>query len=55
MTPKPTKTAASKPEPIPYIKPKDPEAKSKQFEIPEVQEALKASQGLLDNKGRCIC
>jgi hypothetical protein len=37
---------------MPYIKPKDPEAKEKQFQMPEVQEAMKASQTLLDNRGK---
>jgi hypothetical protein len=36
---------------IPMIKPKDPESKDKQHEIPEVQEAMNASQSFLQNKG----
>ena len=34
------------------IKPKDPESKDRQHEIPEVQQAMNASQSFLQNKGR---
>ena len=36
---------------IPYIKPKDPAANEKQFEMAEVQEAMKAGQNIFQSKG----
>ncbi|XP_064628868.1 uncharacterized protein LOC135488262 isoform X2 [Lineus longissimus] len=45
-----SKEPSKKVEEIPYIKPKDSQAKEKQNQMPEVQEAMKASQSLLDNK-----
>ena len=44
-------TSASPDDDIPLIKPKDPDAKQKQYQIDEVQEAMTAGRNFLQNKG----
>ncbi|KAK2162369.1 hypothetical protein LSH36_100g12082 [Paralvinella palmiformis] len=43
-------TSASPDDDIPLIKPKDPDAKQKQYQIDEVQEAMTAGRNFLQNK-----
>ena len=44
-------TTAKEDDDIPLLKPKDPDAKQKQYQIDEVQQAMSASQSFLQNKG----